>query len=109
MSEKLCTAGPWTFVGNSWQYTTVYSKDGTPVCQLDLEDWGVTEDNQDDLGREQTRIAQLIAVTPELYLALNDIIEYVEDFAVGADQDDPVHEMLPRWRTLLAKARGEQS
>jgi len=51
--------------------------------------------------------AHLIAAAPELYEALSDILEYVKDYAIGADRDDPMHEMLPRWLLLQAKARGE--
>ena len=51
---------PWTSTANSWQYTTIYDADGRPVCRLDLEDWGVTEDNQESLEKEQAEIAELI-------------------------------------------------
>lgn len=51
---------PWTFVQNSWQYTTIYDADGHAICRLDLEDWNVTEDNQDTLEKVQTQIARRI-------------------------------------------------
>jgi hypothetical protein len=51
---------PWTFVQNSWQYTTIYDAEGNPICRLDLEDWSVTEDNQDALEAVQTQIARRI-------------------------------------------------
>lgn len=51
---------PWTFVQNSWQYTTIYDAEGSTICRLDLEDWNVTEDNQDELEAVQTQIARRI-------------------------------------------------
>lgn len=51
---------PWTFTANSWQYTTIYDANGDAICRLDLEDWGVTEDNQDDLEKVQEKVARLI-------------------------------------------------
>lgn len=51
---------PWTFTANSWQYTTIYDGNGDAICRLDLEDWGVTEDNQDDLEKVQAKVATLI-------------------------------------------------
>jgi hypothetical protein len=51
---------PWTFTANSWQYTTIYDGNGDAICRLDLEDLGVTEDNQDTLEKVQAKIAALI-------------------------------------------------
>jgi hypothetical protein len=51
---------PWTVTANSWQYTTIYDGNGDVVCRLDLEDWGVTEDNQDALETLQAKVAKLI-------------------------------------------------
>lgn len=51
---------PWTLTQNSWQYTTIYDAEGNHVCRLDLEDWSVTEENQDDLEKVQTQIASRI-------------------------------------------------
>ena len=51
---------PWTFVGNSWQYTTIYDATGEAICCLDLEDWGVNEENQYDLEQRQEMVANLI-------------------------------------------------
>lgn len=69
MSKRI--EGPWSFVGNSWQFTTVYGPDGERICDLDLEDWGVTEDNQSDMETEQELIARLIAAAPEVCAALS--------------------------------------
>ena len=51
---------PWTFTANSWQYTTVYDADNLPVCELDLENWPVTEENQDAFEKEQAKLAAFI-------------------------------------------------
>ena len=51
---------PWTITANSWQYTTIYDGNGDVICRLDLEDWGVTEENQDDLEKVQAKVAALI-------------------------------------------------
>lgn len=51
---------PWTATANSWQYTTIYDANGIPICRLDLEDWGVTEENQDALEALQIKVAVLI-------------------------------------------------
>lgn len=39
-------------VENSWQYTTIYSADGEPFCEFNLE-WmdGLTETTQDELDK----------------------------------------------------------
>ncbi len=69
MSER-DDMGSWKVVGNSWQYTTIYGADGAPICRMDLEDWGVTEDNQEELEEKQATIARLIAAAPVLLEAL---------------------------------------
>ena len=51
---------PCKSVANSWQYTTIYDADGKILCRLDLEDWDVTEENQDALEKEQADLAALI-------------------------------------------------
>lgn len=51
---------PWTVTQNSWQYTTIYDAEGNSICRLDLEDWNVTESNQDGLEKIQTQIANRI-------------------------------------------------
>jgi hypothetical protein len=59
-SQKRECPTPWKFVQNSWQYTTIYDANGNHVCQLDLEDWGVTEENQDELEKAQEIVAHRI-------------------------------------------------
>jgi hypothetical protein len=51
---------PWKMTANSWQYTTIYDANGDVICRLDLEDWGVNEDNQDALESVQAKVAALI-------------------------------------------------
>ena len=47
---------PWHAVANSWQYTTIYDADGLPVCRFDLEDWPVTEENQQEFEKAQAAL-----------------------------------------------------
>lgn len=82
----------WYFVENSWQYTTVYDADRVPICRLDLEDWGVTEDNQERLEGLQTSYAQLIAqawTIPALRAATPDParLELLADWFDRLDDD----------------------
>ncbi len=70
MSETKYTQEPWSIVKNSWQYTTIHNESGEAICTLDLEDWGVTEENQDELEARQAKVAAKIAAAPELYEAL---------------------------------------
>jgi hypothetical protein len=51
---------PWTLVQNSWRYTTIYDAEGHTICRLDLEDWSVTERNQNELEAVQMQIARRI-------------------------------------------------
>lgn len=51
---------PWTSVANSWQYATIYDADNLPVCRFDLEDWPVTEDNQDQFEKAQAEVVALV-------------------------------------------------
>ncbi len=97
MSEANHT--PWKFVGNNWQYTTIYNANGVPICQLDLEDWGVTEENQDELEAEQTKCARLIAAAPELLRALEAIVNDGGEFSTT--------EMKRVARDAIKKARVE--
>jgi len=54
------TPTPWKSTANSWQYTTIYDANGDVICRLDLEDWGVTEDNQDRLETVQAEVVSQI-------------------------------------------------
>lgn len=51
---------PCKSVANSWQFTTIYDADGKIICRLNLEDWDVTEENQDELEKQQAALAALI-------------------------------------------------
>jgi hypothetical protein len=110
MSETKWATSGWSVVANSWQYTTIYAADGTPICRLDLEDWGVTEDNQSALETEQAKCAHLIAAAPDLAKALAECEAYFDD---RADVDNGVGNsamyMLTVVRDALARALGETS
>lgn len=69
---------PWKAVANSWQVTTVYDAKSMPVCRLDLEDWGVDEDNQADLERKQTAVARLIASAPSLRASHSELVKALD-------------------------------
>jgi hypothetical protein len=71
---------PWKVVAHNWQNTSIYDAEGHVVCSLDLEDWGVTEDNQDALEVEQQEYANLIASAP-------DMAEYISKRADLGDAD----------------------
>lgn len=96
--EKQCP-GPWTITDNSWQYTTVYDADGYAVCRLDLEDWGVNEDNQDTLERLQAKVAAVIAAAPDLLAAL----KAAKDF-IGNGYQPP--ELVEQMFAAIEKAQG---
>lgn len=107
MTNSKHTPGPWTMTGNSWQCTTVYDSDGNRVCLLDLEDWGVTEDNQVDLEREQERVALLIAAAPELLEALKLILEHCNNnVEVGTVGERVVERVEETALAAIAKAEG---
>lgn len=78
---------PWNVVGHNWQNTTVYDADNNAMCLLDLEDWGVTEDNQDELEGKQTKVANLIGAAPDLLAALLDVREWIRNWSPSFTED----------------------
>lgn len=94
---------PWSMTANSWQYTTIYDVHGIPMCRLDLENWGVTEDNQDTLETEQAQIARLIAAAP---LLLDACIQAEACMSIVAPRSDTAEYMriLDVVRSALAAA-----
>jgi hypothetical protein len=73
------TPKPWKAVANSWQHTTIYDANGKTVCTLDLEDWDVTEENQDELENQQAEVAAILSAAPEVLDALKVLKEYVSE------------------------------
>lgn len=65
---------PWKFTANSWQYTTIYDADDLPVCELDLENWPVTEENQDSFEKEQAKLAAFIVKAVNNHAAMQDAL-----------------------------------
>lgn len=84
---------PWTLTQNSWQYTTIYDAEGNHVCRLDLEDWSVTEENQDELEKVQTQIASRIvkAVNNHDTLVRALVLARKRIEYLGAACNDPRH------------------
>lgn len=67
---KAHTAGPWTYVHNSWEVSTVYSHDGHGVVAECPIDGGVDELTQDHLEAEKEANARLISVAPDMLAAV---------------------------------------
>ncbi|MEY9506944.1 hypothetical protein ABIE87_006502 [Bradyrhizobium diazoefficiens] len=84
---------PWTITQNSWQYTTVYDANKTPVCQLDLEDWGVTEGDQDELEAIQAEVATRIIS------AVNNHMPMMKSLEHCAKLFDTLAQTMDRWAT----------
>lgn len=104
MSEAQYATAPWYSTANNWQFTTVYDAYRVPVCQLDLEWWDVTEENQDELEARQAEVAALIAAAPDLLTALRGVLDHCclrrdEMDGQGLDAHD-------RARAAIAKAEG---
>jgi hypothetical protein len=84
---------PWTLTQNSWQYTTIYDANKSPVCQLDLEDWHVTEANQDELETVQASVATLIITAANNHAPVLKTLEHC------AALFDTLAVKLDRWAT----------
>lgn len=67
-------AGPWSSISHNWHETSVYAASGLRVCKLDTEDWGVTEETEDEFGQKQEANARLIAAAPDLLVALQFLL-----------------------------------
>lgn len=61
---------PFTFTENSWQFTTIYDAKQDVVCQLDLENWHVTEDNQGALEEDLAKLVKFIVTAVNNHEAL---------------------------------------
>ncbi len=101
------TPGPWSVTSNSWQYTTIYDADKSPVCVLDLEDWDVTEETQDALEKRQAEVARLISAAPDMLTTLRELEEFLDNQAV-VDDERPNDAMrhLVEVRAAIRKAEG---
>lgn len=100
---------PWTLTQNSWQYTTIYDAERNHVCRLDLEDWSVTEDNQDELEKVQTQIAERIVRAVNNHDALVEALKFATEilesysFSRGIDPRTATPESaIGRCRGVLA-------
>lgn len=84
---------PWTMTQNSWQYTTIYDANRSPICQFDLEDWHVTEENQDDLEKVQAKVANLIIASVNNHLPMMKSLEHC------AKLFETLAQTMDRWAT----------
>ena len=92
-SRPQSTHGPWTVERG----TEVYGRGSVPVADCT---------DTDSTLAERRANARLIACAPELLTSLDELLPFIEGYASSADEDDPVHEMLPRYRKLFDRARG---
>lgn len=76
---------PWHSVENSWQYTTVYDANDNHIFRHDLEDWSVTEDNQDELEAEQARLVNFIVKAVNSHDAL---VSHLRRLAIHGCDDE---------------------
>lgn len=93
MGELKATPGPWR------QAT------GVGYCAI-RSDAGVIADMRFVDRQYNPFDANLIAASPELYVALCSALEFTEMNTFGGND---ALELMERCRTALAKARGEQS
>lgn len=95
------TPGPWHYVKHSWSDTGVYG-DGDIVAMLKISE-DIDEDQQERFETEQEANAMLVSAAPELYEALELIIN---DLPSRRGWLNPEYEKMARH--VLAKARGEK-
>jgi hypothetical protein len=93
MANKHPVYLPFTSVGNSWQYTTIYDAKQDVVCRFDLEDWHVTEDNQGALEEDQAALVAFIVHAVNNHDAL---VKAMEKIAEGTEDEAPPFRSLPR-------------
>lgn len=49
--------------------------------------------------------AEMLAFGGQLFECFDELMDYAEDYASIAEPDDPVHELLPRWRKVQQTGR----
>jgi Mg2+ and Co2+ transporter CorA len=78
----------WKVVEHSWSETGIYStKNNQRICLLNLEDWDVNEDNQDEFEKVQLQNASLISSAPELLKLVKEIQENCTNGIVQMSND----------------------
>ncbi len=98
MSEKKWTPGPWSVCNmTSW-------------CCVDHAEWGTTVAEIGENDETGLANAHLIAAAPELYEALQAMIDLQENATPfgGEIYRDRVDRVFDQCRAALAKARGEK-
>jgi len=73
MSENRHTRGPWKFVSNSWETSTVYGLNGAAVAECNI-DPDADEETQHFFEERKDADARLIAAAPDLLAALQSIV-----------------------------------
>lgn len=104
MRRTKWTPGPWMLAtSNSWRRFVDY--EGRSVCEPIVQ-----RDGHPDLHFGSKHNAHLIAAAPEMYKALENLIEEAEGLADmnQGTQSEPLARAWERARAVLAKARGEE-
>lgn len=106
---------PMTATKNSWQYTTIYGSNGIAIMRLDLDDWSVTEDNQDALEVVQAQMVKYILASvnahDDLVKALENVRAIIVDGAMtgfnykDGDWAERLFQSQQVTSTVLAKAK----
>ncbi len=77
---------PWDYIGNSWQYTTMYDANKKPIAELDLEFFeGMNENNQEKFEAIQTANAAFIRKSVNNYdimqKTIKDLVKKLKTFS----------------------------
>ena len=106
------TKGPWELIENSWAITTIYATDGQGIiCESNIGS-NATEETQDELESIQSADMHLIAAAPDMYEALEKLIDSLPIKHPSAWTEVEIQSILSNIRDgnkALTKAEGEQS
>lgn len=109
-TETKFTKGPWTHTPFKLKYLSVHADSGDPhqsrgrICQID--DWQESAFGITRIREEIEANARLIAAAPELFEALQGVLEVVEARVRNAELPD-WKEKLQAGYAALKKAQGE--
>jgi hypothetical protein len=104
MGEAKWTAGPWKLVDNGNDvYACGAGTDDRVVCDFAAPYYAET-------GPDDTALANaaLVIAAPDLYAALEEMVEKGEGCVTGRDDCGPECCRCGRARAALARARGEE-
>jgi hypothetical protein len=98
------SAGPGETIKHSWECTGIYSGDRrVAIIKIDDE---VTEENQEELERVVDANAPLIAAAPDLFEALAEVMEWIDNWSPNFVMDDEWPDTQDKIEAVLAKAKG---